>query len=578
MKSKPRIVIWLTLLVLLPVIPLFFFSLYSAQQYAKERQLAVESDLTQRAEAITNHLQSHLEKTLGYLNGLAVSEASNQGDVAALYRGALRIQASNPDIVGISLIDRAGKLVFLAPQPLGTLLPTGQPEAVKEVFEFKRPVLSEPYQSSISKYLVVALGVPVFQNGEVIYCIRALLTTESINSVLKQMPLPLNGISGVFSPSGVTIGRSKGPEFIGQSSPNILKAIRDHRQGSWDALTKENVLTRTVIRPVGNWKWYVAVGVPSEILNAPLRSEIAALASFGAVLLGVALVAAAWISRRITRGLKGAVEASRSVLDGTFVAERSSGILEIDQMRDSLTAVDVRSKWLEQKVSERTQDLTQARARLGRFVVEQERVVEAERHRISREVHDQIGSVLTGLKMIFRGIPKGCLPSDQEVAFLEALDLGIMIARRIASELRPPLIDDLGLQAALQHLLGNMSRAGSVAFSVQLEDQHLLTEHQTIGAYRILQEACTNVARHAQASELKIFGEPVNDLQYLITLCDNGVGLPTPELRHGGLGLTGMQERANLLGGALELDSPAEGGTCLRLRLPLNSPDQPPNL
>ena len=575
MNFKSSIVAWLVSLVLLPVIPLFCFALYSIEHYAHERQLAVEAELAQRTEAIAHLLQNRLEKTLGYLSSLAISDAGRQGDVPALYHAAARIQENNSDITNITLIDPAGNLVFLTSRPLGTHFPVGQSNAVRQVFETKRPVLSEPFQSPIANRKVVALGIPVIQDGKVIYCIRAILTTNSINDILKQNPLPANWIAGAFSSRGITVGRSQALEYIGQESPNILKAILEHRVAAWDATTKEGVLTRTVIRPVGSWEWFVAVGAPSEILTAPLRSELLHLTGLGLLLLCLSVFAVVWMSRQITQGLKETVDVAGAVLTGAPVTPNSTAILEIDQMRESLTAVDLRSKWLEQRVTERTADLTEARARLSRFVAEQERVVEAERLRISREVHDQIGSVLTGLKMIFRSLPPGSLPSPQEAAFVEALDQGVATARRIAAELRPPLIDDLGLQAAVRHLLENMFRGSSVAYSVQFEDLQVLTERQIIGTYRILQEACTNVARHAQASKLEITGMATDNDQYLISLCDDGIGLPSSELRHGGLGLMGMRERAQLLGGSLVLGEQNEGGTCLTLWLPL-APTEPP--
>ncbi|MBP9118649.1 MAG: hypothetical protein KBF58_11285, partial [Methyloversatilis sp.] len=213
--------------------------------------------------------------------------------------------------------------------------------------------------------------------------------------------------------------------------------------------------------------------------------------------------------------------------------------------------------------------LSAARERIARFAREQERSIEAERQRISREVHDQICAVFTGIKLIVRGIPHGTLSVEQDRSLHSAIEMGVATSRRIAAELRPPLLDDFGLGPAVERLLESVFKESGIQFSVRLTQAAQLDERQILGIFRIIQESSTNVLRHAVAKHFQVTDEALNDDWYQITMQDDGVGISSAALRPGALGLTGMHERAELLGGTLQLETPATGGTVLRLQLPL---------
>lgn len=254
-----------------------------------------------------------------------------------------------------------------------------------------------------------------------------------------------------------------------------------------------------------------------------------------------------------------------------LLAERRARLGVEQQLRDA-------NQHLEARVAIRTTELREARERIAAFATGQEQFVEAERRRIAREVHDQIGAVFTGIKLIFRSLPPGSLPAAQERALLEAVEMGVATARRISAELRPPLLDDLGLEAALERLLEGMFRNSQVIFAVELTGHDALDERQALSVYRIVQEAATNVLRHAAALHFAVSGGLADDNSYRITLLDDGIGMAAaPDHRPATLGLTGMHERAELLGGTLSFASEPSGGTSLKLRLPLARPRRDAN-
>jgi len=142
--------------------------------------------------------------------------------------------------------------------------------------------------------------------------------------------------------------------------------------------------------------------------------------------------------------------------------------------------------------------------------------------------------------------------------------------RRIATDLRPLMLDDLGLNAAVEWLARESAQRMGIAITVRLGDNDpALGGRASTAVYRMVQEALTNVARHARATAVHIEMRQA-DGQLVLTVQDNGVGFPARATQQeGSYGLMGIRERAFMLGGTLEIDNPAAGGGRITLRLPL---------
>lgn len=229
---------------------------------------------------------------------------------------------------------------------------------------------------------------------------------------------------------------------------------------------------------------------------------------------------------------------------------------------------------LDAQVAERTAALAEAHDRLARFAVGQERAVEAERRRLAREVHDQIGQIFSAIQVLLAAAPPQALPPVQRQALAQALDAGIETTRRITAELRPPLLDDLGLAAALTHLAEAFSRRSGVACRVALDGAERLDADRALALYRIAQAALGNVERHAAARQVLVEGRPAG-ADFWLTIVDDGRGLGDAPPRPDALGLAGMKERAGLLGGSCRIFSPPPGGTIVEVSLPLLPPNSP---
>jgi PAS domain S-box-containing protein len=200
-------------------------------------------------------------------------------------------------------------------------------------------------------------------------------------------------------------------------------------------------------------------------------------------------------------------------------------------------------------------------------------VREAERTRIARELHDELAQWLTALKMDVSWL-SGRLPSEADALherterMRQLVDTTVAAVRRIASDLRPVMLDDLGLVPSIEHVVHAFSERTNVPVSLDIQEADAdLQDPVATAVYRIVQEALTNVARHARATEVGV-SVRVEGRTLHVRVADNGVGLPAAP---GGRshGILGIRERAQTLGGDARIFSPPEGGTVVEVSIPL---------
>ena len=199
---------------------------------------------------------------------------------------------------------------------------------------------------------------------------------------------------------------------------------------------------------------------------------------------------------------------------------------------------------------------------------------EEERLRISRELHDDLGQSLTTHMLSLKNlqndltVPIPVLFENLQALYEQSYEIFVKI-RRLAQDLRPPILDTLGLPLAIQTYCKEFTNRTKLPINLVL-DQALppFPDAYNVIIYRLLQEALNNIVKHAHASriwvELNLEDDCIN-----LTIQDNGRGLPVDKGQTDGIGITGMKERLALVGGKLLLHSPAEKGTVLSATLPL---------
>lgn len=224
-----------------------------------------------------------------------------------------------------------------------------------------------------------------------------------------------------------------------------------------------------------------------------------------------------------------------------------------------------RLRVLERRADEQRVFAEQAERRMRELSQQIVATQEEERRKLSRELHDHVGQLLTGLRLALGRIERGGHATGDARAIVDDLTRTV---RDLASGLRPSMLDDLGLQPALEWLGRDVSRRSGIAVSVAVDGglENLPDAYRTC-AYRVVQEALTNVVKHAAATNADV---TVTRQRFALTIrvADNGSGL-VQDHKSGGLGLRGLEERVKELAGSLQITSVPGEGTTIAAVLPL---------
>jgi two-component system sensor histidine kinase UhpB len=260
------------------------------------------------------------------------------------------------------------------------------------------------------------------------------------------------------------------------------------------------------------------------------------------------------------------------VLDRSFIVRNSEG--QAVRLIGAMTDLTFR-KQAEEKIAA-------AYDRLRTVTLELDRVKEQESKHIARELHDEFGQILTGLKLDLAWLNRqlthrtgghDTAPLTEKIrSMVSAVDTAIQSVRRIARSLRPCVLDDLGLQPALEWLAHEFQSRSGVPCEVIMRSSAAISRidpDRATAIFRITQELLTNVARHAQATTVRILYREEKD-GVLLEVEDNGRGISVDRsAAHATLGLRGIRERVELFGGMLRIHGERGVGTAVTAYLPL---------
>jgi signal transduction histidine kinase len=242
-----------------------------------------------------------------------------------------------------------------------------------------------------------------------------------------------------------------------------------------------------------------------------------------------------------------------------------------DMRRRARLATDLRDQKqeLERQVDERTRELTALSTHL-------QGVSEEEKSALSRELHDELGGLLVAARMDLSWLQQKLPTSDPNIEqrfkrIHESLSAGVDLKRRVVEELRPTLLDNMGLFTALRWQFKETCRRAGLKCTESIPDtEPKFNPDAAIGVFRIAQEALTNILKHAEAKSADLVIGIESDL-FVLRVADDGKGIPPNRLQtitsHG---LASMRHRINALGGSWEVRSPSSGGTIMTAQIPLS--------
>ena len=266
-------------------------------------------------------------------------------------------------------------------------------------------------------------------------------------------------------------------------------------------------------------------------------------------------------------------------------------IKELDLVQEYSTRLVAKLEQRNLELERSEQEGRKSRAQLRALAARLEAAREEERIRIAREIHDDLGELLTGLKLGLGWIRShienhmaSATPQGEELK-RKIDELGTLAdstthrVRKICTELRPSILDDLGLFAAIEWQTAEFQKRSNIRCESNIEEKNIMAgSEQATALFRIYQEILTNVARHSQASKVRV-SLKAEGPDLVMVVKDNGRGIQPEQMSGtGSLGLLGMQERAAVLGGIVEINGQKGRGTTITVKIPAGqalAPQQP---
>ncbi|HKW99865.1 MAG TPA: ATP-binding protein [Bryobacteraceae bacterium] len=337
---------------------------------------------------------------------------------------------------------------------------------------------------------------------------------------------------------------------LSRQEENPVRALRAELNGYWK-----------VVDPILAWS-------PAERHRSGYAFIQAELLPRRATVLGIADKIAAVNEQELNGGderLEETFGSFRRRLFAMLAATLSIGLLLAAVAASHILRLERQSAWRYQQAANAQTELKELSARLVK-------AQEEERRAISRELHDEVGQSLSALLMELGNLaavaPKNLEPLQRHLESIRKLgESSVNVVRNMALLLRPSMLDDFGLVPALEWQAREISKRTGMAVSVEADtvSDDLPDDHNTC-VYRVVQEALHNCARHADARTVRIRVRQANN-RIVLSIQDDGRGFDARHVR--GLGLVGMEERVNHLGGTFQVKSEPGKGTTLVAELPL---------
>lgn len=603
----------LVALVIVALAPALLLTLLTASQ---QRAALVERGSSQALELARAISASHgelIESARILLATVAETPAVQEHRVDECVAMAQRITQSSTSYLALAVIDPQGRSWCRYPQP-EVVSDSSQREYFQRILVTDRFVIGGLVIGQVTQRRTITLAWPVHDAQNKLASVLVLgVDVDELNRRIDGLGLtPDYAVTLIDRDAKVVIAWPSDTAItVGETLPD--GAFRAAALASPETAPSpaalagpdgvERLYAFRAVEHAPDHDLIIAVGLELAAALRPIDQSIALYIGFGTALILLGGVLAWWFGdQRLALPIRSLARAARQIQSGqldrraeaTGHASEIKGLVkDFNAMAETLQTqaaeLIAANQELERRVEHRTQrlkasleELRRSREQLRQLSGRQRQLLEEEQTRISREVHDQLGQALTGAKMDLALIERRLRPHADQPAVQSALETArgltglmddtIQVARAIARRLRPSLLDDLGLVAALEWMARDVAGRAGVETLVSA-DAAIGRLPDPIGTslYRIAHEALTNVVRHARARTVVVELSQVDDALRLI-ICDDGVGLTHAETTPASLGMLGMRERVEELGGSIEWAAAPDGGTCVTITVPNPNP------
>ena len=582
----------LILLILFATMPAFGLILYTAIEEQRLAATAAQKEALRLARLVAEDHRELIEETRGLLIAMAHYSAVRNHDSARCneFFTAL-LQHYRGDYTNLAAIGRDGNIICSA-------IPVARPFSAAHELWFRQAMQSRDFTLSdyrigrVSGKAQVSLIYSVLgRDDEVQTLVLAGLSLDRVKPLIAKVQLPAGSVATLINHNGTVLARyPESGESVGHTFSNtpifgtnlIDQSDGQAQSAAVDGISRFYAFTHLGVAP-RNRDASVIVGIPEEIVLAQANRTLKRnLILFG--LVGVLAMMVAWLVGNLfiihpVRSLAAATEqlaaGDLSVRAGPPYRDGELGELKqaFDNMAETLQTRQADAKRAEE-------ELRGSREQLRRLAAHLQSVREKERTRIAREIHDGLGQALTGLKMDLSWLARKwderhdllsqISLREKTKSMLDVVDSIIQTVRTISTELRPGVLDYLGLAAAIEWQVHEFQKRTATQCQLSLPTEEILMDGTCSTAmFRIFQETLTNIARHAHSTKVKINLEEKDD-SAILEVADNGRGIRQSNLSDPkSLGLLGMRERALLLGGEVSIRRNDGEGTTVIVRIPL---------
>ena len=359
----------LTLLALVTVLPLVVLASFAILRTVDDQRAQLQRDVRERVENLLSDVDRQISAIQAELRVLALSPSLRADDFLAFdrqMREALKIQGTS-----IVLLDTKAQQLINTNRPFGEPLPRAiNSEMLDRVVETGKPQISDLIIGAVLRRPVLTVGVPVFRNGKVAYVLVMVVGPEILSALLQEKDLSADWTAAIFDRKGLTVARTRDLDrFIGQpAAPILLKEMAGAAESWFPNITKDGLAVYSTFRRSQISGWTVAIGLPREFVDAPLRGAQWIAFGGGGAAIALSLALAGWMARAIRRPVEALTAATKALGSGEPIGSLIGGVRELDEVGDALrsTAIALAHSWvqLESMVAERTEELATANDRL----------------------------------------------------------------------------------------------------------------------------------------------------------------------------------------------------------------------